>query len=79
MNKYLFVGSKRQQQIVEYLQKEHYAKCKELAEHFGVSERSIRADINKLKKTFPIEVVQGRYNGGIYMNHGDYLVKEGVE
>lgn len=75
MDKYIFVGNKRQREIIEYMQKEHFAKIKELEEQFGVSDKTIRTDLAYLKKTFPIEVVRGRYGGGVYMNHGDYLVK----
>ena len=73
MNKYIFVGNERQKKIIEYLQKEHYAKVQELVEQFGVTDRTIREDIKYLKKTFPIEVRQGKYGGGIYMDHGDFL------
>lgn len=73
MNKYIFVGNERQKKIIEYLQKEHYAKVQELVEQFGVTDRTIREDIKHLKKTFPIEVRQGKYDGGIYMGHGDFL------
>lgn len=73
MNKYLFVGSERQREIALILQKEHFAKCQELAERFGVSEKTIRTDIKALKKILPINVMRGRYQGGIYMDHGDFV------
>ena len=38
-----------------------------LAEQFGVSERTIRADLVALSCYYPIQLVRGRYAGGIYL------------
>lgn len=73
MNKYLFVGNERQRKIALILQKEHYAKAKELAERLGVTEKTIRTDIKALSKILPIHTIQGRYQGGIYMDHGEFV------
>ena len=39
--------------------------AKNLAAEFGVSERTIRNDITILMCSYPIEMKQGRYDGGI--------------
>ena len=36
-----------------------------LASEFGVSEKTIRRDIEELSCSYPIETVRGRYGGGV--------------
>ena len=36
-----------------------------LAHEFGVSEKTIRRDVEELMCSFPIETVRGRYGGGV--------------
>lgn len=36
-----------------------------LAEEFGVNEKTIRRDIEELSCSYPIETVRGRYGGGV--------------
>lgn len=36
-----------------------------LAEEFGVNEKTIRRDIEELACSYPIETVRGRYGGGV--------------
>lgn len=55
----------RQLAILDILSRERHATAKNLAEAFGVSERTIRSDIEELSCHFPIQTVRGRYGGGI--------------
>ena len=41
-----------------------------LAEELGVSERTIRRDVEMLTLRYPIETVCGRYGGGVRMADG---------
>ncbi len=55
-----------------------------LAAEFGVSERTIRSDITALMCSYPIEMKQGRYDGGIevapwYHMDRRYLAPEQVD
>lgn len=36
-----------------------------LATEFGVSEKTIRRDLEDLMRSYPIETVRGRYGGGV--------------
>ena len=36
-----------------------------LASEFGVSEKTVRRDIEELSCSYPIETVRGRYGGGV--------------
>ena len=45
---------------------------KNLAADFGVSERTIRRDIDILSLTEPIYTQSGRYGGGVYVMEGHY-------
>lgn len=62
----VFIGNERQRNIAEYLQKQKASKAQDLADIFGVSERTIRSDVKKLAKKFPILIKSGRFDGGIY-------------
>ena len=62
----VFIGNERQRNLAEYLQKQKASTAQALADEFGVSERTIRSDIKKLEKKFPILVKSGRFGGGIY-------------
>lgn len=57
--------NKRQCEIVQMLKRDKFVKSCELAECFGVSIRTIRTDLQYLKKVYPIVTVRGRYAGGI--------------
>ena len=46
-----------------------------LAEELGVSERTIRRDIEALSYREPIYTRQGRYDGGVYVLDGYYNKK----
>ena len=52
-----------------------------LASEFGVSEKTIRRDIEELSCSYPIETVRGRYGGGVkvadwYHPHRNILSNE---
>ena len=36
-----------------------------LASEFGVSEKTIRRDVEELMCSYPIETIRGRYGGGV--------------
>lgn len=55
--------------------KKRYVKISYLAAEFGVSERTIRRDIENLSLNEPIYTQPGRYNGGVYVVDGYYLDK----
>ena len=57
----------RQRAILEILCSERYTTSENLAERFGVTERTIRNDIVELSRHYPIQTVRGRYGGGIVM------------
>ena len=44
-----------------------------LAEEFGVSERTIRSDIELLSLSYPLVTKAGRYSGGVFVLDGYYL------
>lgn len=46
---------------------------KNLAAEFGVSERTIRYDIERLSLTFPLITTQGKYSGGVSVIDGYYI------
>lgn len=49
-----------------------HATIPELAKQFGVSERTIRRDIEELGYFIPLETRAGRYEGGVYVME-DYV------
>jgi DeoR/GlpR family transcriptional regulator of sugar metabolism len=67
--------AERRSGIVKVLNRRKYETIYNLAVEFGVSERTIRRDIETLSITEPIYTVQGRYDGGVYINnenHSDF-------
>ena len=57
----------RQQQIIDLLCHRRSDTVQNLATELGVSERTIRRDIEELTLTYPLETVRGRYGGGVRM------------
>ena len=55
----------RREAILDVLCQRKHDQIKNLAEEFGVSERTIRTDIEVLSCSYPIETVRGRYGGGV--------------
>ena len=65
-------ANERRQLILEALSDRRSESAKNLAEEFGVTERTIRADIEILASSAPIYTVQGN-GGGIRVADGWYL------
>ncbi len=57
--------NERRQQLLEVLCRRRHDTTENLAAEFGVSERTIRRDIEELTLSYPIETVCGRYGGGV--------------
>ena len=57
--------SERRSAILRLLCKRRHETAANLAEEFGVSERTIRADLVILSCYYPILVLRGRYGGGV--------------
>ena len=55
----------RREAILDVLCQRKHDQINNLAEEFGVSERTIRTDIEVLSCSYPIETVRGRYGGGV--------------
>ena len=55
----------RRQQIVELLCQRRKDTMQTLAAELGVSERTIRRDVEILTRSYPLETVCGRYGGGV--------------
>ena len=64
----------RQGAILNFLFRKRYATEKELAEMFGVSERTIRKDIAAIGCIRPVKTVRGRYNSGVWLE--DWFVPD---
>ena len=62
----------RKMEILQILSAERQTTVKRLAEHFGVSEKSIRRDIETLTLSYPIYPVSGN-GGGIRVMNGWYV------
>lgn len=60
----------RKIEILKILNDNRRETISNLASEFGVSERTIRRDIEELSLKFPIYTLQGRYNGGVYVMDG---------
>ena len=57
--------TERRMAILKVLCKRRSEKVKNLANECGVSERTIRNDIEHLSLSYPIETIRGRHGGGI--------------
>ena len=55
----------RRQQILELLCQRRKDIMRNLAAELGVSERTIRRDVEILTRSYPLETVCGRYGGGV--------------
>ena len=65
-------SAERRNAIVKVLCRRRYDKIGNLAMEFGVSERTIRRDIEILSLTEPIYTQTGRHHGGVYVVDGYY-------
>ena len=57
--------NERRQQLIEVLCQRRQDTMANLAEEFGVNERTIRRDIEVLTLSYPLDTVSGRYGGGV--------------
>ena len=55
----------RRQQILELLCQRRKDTMQNLAAELGVSERTIRRDVEILTRSYPLDTVCGRYGGGV--------------
>lgn len=62
--------AERRSAIMKILCRRRHETIRNLAFEFGVSERTIRRDIEVLSYTEPIYTQTGRYGGGIYVVEG---------
>lgn len=68
----MITANERRQRILEVLSDRRSDSAKNLAEEFGVTDRTIRTDIEILSCSAPIYTVQGK-SGGIRVADGWYL------
>lgn len=59
--------SERRSEILHLLCKRRHEIAINLAAEFGVSERTIRADLVILSCYYPIQVTRGRFGGGVHL------------
>lgn len=64
--------TERRIKILNTLSRRRYDTIINLATEFGVSERTIRRDIDALSTVEPIYTQVGRYTGGVYIMDGCY-------
>lgn len=67
--------NERRWQLLKTICRQRHETIANLAEKFGVSERTIRRDIEVLSLSEPIYTSPGRYNGGVYVVEGYYIDK----
>ena len=62
--------AERRFEMFKYLCRVRYAKISELAERFGVSEKTVSRDVFEIEMTYHItlEVKRGRHGGGVYVS-----------
>ena len=66
----------RRQQILELLCQRRKDTMQNLAAELGVSERTIRRDVELLTRSYPLETVCGRYGGGVRVADWDHLDRQ---
>lgn len=60
-------AAERRIEIIKLLCRRRKEKVKNIASEFGVSERTIRRDIETLSLIYPIYTQSGRESGGVYI------------
>lgn len=65
--------SERRTALLRLLCRRRYDTINNLAQEFGVSERTIRRDIESLSLTEPIYTKTGRYGGGVFVVENYYF------
>ena len=66
----------RRQQILELLCQRRKDTMQNLAAELGVSERTIRRDVEILTRSYPLETVCGRYGGGVRVSDWYHLDRQ---
>ncbi len=66
-------ATERRSEIMKKLCLRRHDTISNLATEFGVSERTIRRDIETLSSVEPIYTQSGRYSGGVYVIEGYYI------
>ena len=66
----------RRQQILELLCQRRKDTMQNLAAELGVSERTIRRDVEILTRSYPLETVCGRYGGGVRVADWYHLARQ---
>lgn len=59
--------SERRNEILHLLCKRRHETAVNLATEFGVSERTIRTDLMILSCYYPLQVIRGRFGGGVHL------------
>lgn len=62
--------AERRGELLKILCRRRHETIPHLASELGVSERTIRRDIDALSMTSPLYTQQGRYDGGVYVVDG---------
>lgn len=62
--------TERQNEILRILCRRRHETISNLAAELGVSERTIRRDVEMLSLTEPLYTRSGRYDGGVYIMEG---------
>lgn len=70
MNDQFLGTAERRNEILRLLCRRRHETVPALAREFGVSERTIRRDVEVLSMTAPLYTRQGRYDGGVYVMDG---------
>ena len=67
--------AERRREIMKILCRRRHETIKNIARELGVSERTIRRDVDVLSSSEPIYTMTGRYLGGVYVVEGYSLDK----
>lgn len=65
--------TERRAALLKVLCRRRHETVSHLATEFGVSERTVRRDIEALSHTEPIYTQTGRYGGGVYVTENYYM------
>ncbi len=66
-------ASERRTAMLKLLCRRRHETINNLAEEFGVSERTVRRDVEVLSLSEPIYTQAGRYGGGVYVTDNYYM------
>ena len=71
-------GAERRRTLMEILCRDRHGTIGCLARELGVSERTVRRDIERLSMKEPIYTQAGRYGGGVYVIDGYFMPKQAL-